>query len=261
MRDVGQGMAPVLQTQNHTLVYDTGTKVSDSFDIGKPVLIPFLRSRGIDHSDTLMISHEDIDHRGGAASLLRHIPADKIISSDTVILPSFDIDECLADLKWQWDGVDFEILSPAENFPQNDNNRSCVLHVSNEHHSLLITGDIMKFTETYLLLKKAAKLKSDVITVPHHGSKTSSSKAFIEATQPELALVTAGYRSRFRHPNPTVINRYKEQGIKVLGNVENGAITVHFPANQSEITYQGFRTKKARFWNRQKYRKKVGGVF
>ena len=177
MLDVGQGMASVLQTSSYTLIYDTGTRASDSFDVGKLVVIPYLRAKGIAKVDTLMVSHEDIDHRGGAKFIHDNISVTHVMSSDPSVLDGVEVESCEGGKKWQWDNVDFEILSPPLNYDQNDNNRSCVLKVSNDYHSLLLTGDIQKVAEKHILENMPEKLQAEVLSVPHHGSKTSSSSA------------------------------------------------------------------------------------
>ena len=246
--DVGQGYASVLSTQNHTLIYDTGVKVSDTFDMGKLVLSPYLKSKGIKKIDTMMISHEDIDHRGGANYLYDNFDIDQIISSDKSLFA--DSTACLADQKWQWDGVNFEVFSPFAGFSGNDNNRSCVLKVWNQHHSLLLTGDIQKYAERALLKSHAKQLKSEVISVPHHGSKTSSSEEFLSQVSPQIGLISAGYRSRFGHPKPSIVKRYEDAGIELLDTVNHGAISLHFHADKKAIGREYYRLDNEGFWSR-----------
>jgi len=216
--DVGQGYASVLHTQNHTLIYDTGNRISATFDLGKLVVAPYLRSKGINKIDMMMISHEDMDHRGGAKYLQDNYVIDKLVSSDFRGLNGSKL--CLQGQKWQWDGVHFEVLSPSITYQGNDNNRSCVLRIWNKYHSLLLTGDIQKQTEKALLESNPEILRSDVISVPHHGSKTSSTTLFLKQVSPKIGLISAGYRSRFGHPKPTVVSRYQDQGIELLDTVQ-----------------------------------------
>ncbi len=254
--DAGQGMASVVRTKNHTLIYDVGTRYSKTYDIGKLVVVPFLKAKGLVSVDSMILSHKDIDHWGGAEAVLKAIKVKRILSSNTTILENHKIFECLKDDKWQWDGVNFKVLSPPDNYPQNDNNRSCVLRVSNTNHSLLLTGDIQKKTERLLLTYASeeesgkSNMQSEVISVPHHGSKTSSTQAFIEAVSPELALIPAGYRNRFGHPKDKVLARYKRMGVDVMGTVDSGAITVKFPADEESYEVGAYREKKRRFWSR-----------
>ena len=250
MLDVGQGMASAIQTAKHNLVYDTGTRVSDSFDIGKLVVAPYLRSKGISTLDKLIVSHEDNDHRGGAKYLTQTLQINEIISSDTTILNNHTVKACIADQHWQWDGVDFDVLSPPQHYPQNDNNRSCVLRISNAHHSLMLTGDIEKLSEGNLLNNYDSGLKSEVMSVPHHGSKTSSSTEFIKSVSPKIALITAGYRSRFGHPKAEVVKRYQTMGVKLMDTVSSGAISLKFPASEKQITTHSHRNLNRSFWSR-----------
>lgn len=253
--DAGQGMASVVQTANHTLVYDTGTRYSESYDIGKLVVVPFLRAKGITVLDSLVISHDDIDHRGGAGVILDNLLVKEIISSEGDILHkqsdnSRVITACVKANHWTWDGVTFRVLSPPSNYMENDNNRSCVIRVSNRHHSLLLTGDIQRKTEKFLLKQARSEIKSEVITVPHHGSKTSSTLEFIQAVSPALALVPAGYRNRFGHPKEQVLVRYKENDSQVLNTVDSGAITLKFPVDESSYTVEEYRKNNKGFWSR-----------
>ena len=246
--DVGQGYASVLQTQNYTLVYDTGNRVSESFDLGKLVVAPYLSSQGIRKIDTLMISHEDLDHRGGAQYLYENFDIDEIISSDTQVLSSSKA--CVKGQQWQWDGVNFEILSPPEDYQGDDNNGSCVLKIWNQHHALLLTGDIQKETENTLLQTNPSKLNSDVMSVPHHGSKTSSSLEFIKQVSPKTALISAGYRSRFGHPKASIVSRYQSLSVELLDTVKYGAISLDFAADATEITKEYYRIENSGFWSR-----------
>ncbi len=258
--DVGQGMASVLRTRNHTLVYDVGKRLNDNFDVGHLVVVPYLKARGIHKVDVLMLSHEDNDHRGGAKAVLNALDVEKIQSSDLTILPKYPLHSCQKGQKWQWDGVDFEVLSPpgdwlnkadALNTTISDNNRSCVLRISNKHHSLLLTGDIEKPVEQKLLANYP-DMQNEVIIVPHHGSKTSSSEPFLAASHAKLALLPVGYRNRFGHPKAAVIKRYKARGIKVLNTVENGALELGFPAFAGQqIDIKAWRKAHRGFWSRR----------
>ena len=263
--DAGQGMASVIQTQNHNLIYDVGTRFSETYDMGKLVVAPFLKGKGITTVDSMVLSHKDIDHWGGAEAVLKELVVNEVISSDLTVLSKLpkrltlsdqDIMRCTTGQSWQWDGVDFEFLSPpspSESFLshfQKDNDRSCVLRVSNAHHSLLLAGDIEKKMEKYLLSNQLDKLSSDVITVPHHGSKTSSTRAFLQAAAPQLALVSAGYRNRFGHPKEEVLKRYQKMEIAIMDTVSSGAITIIFPDTKEEIEVKSYRNNSRGFWSR-----------
>ncbi len=259
--DAGQGMASVLRTKNHILVYDTGKRLNDNFDVGRLVVVPYLKAKGIRKLDILMLSHEDNDHRGGAKAVLAHYNVNQILSSDLTILPKYPVTMCKAGQTWQWDGVSFEVLSPPESWVKHegveasenpmlsDNNRSCVLRIFNQQYSLLLTGDIEKRVEQRLL-SQYQDLKTDVIIVPHHGSRTSSSQSFLDAIQAKLALLPVGYRNRFGHPKVDVIERYKTRGIHVLDTIENGALELIFPASSGQpIDIKAWRKEQGGFWS------------
>jgi len=182
--DVGQGLAAVVRTQQHTLVFDTGPKFSRDFDAGKAVLLPFLRSRAVSYVDTLVVSHSDNDHIGGARSLLEAMPLGTIMSSEPKWFQPREANLCTAGTHWQWDGVDFEFLYPLPDNYGFNNDSSCVLKVTTGSHSVLLTGDIEKYAEASLLKHAKIALKADILVAPHHGSRTSSSEAFVQAVHP-----------------------------------------------------------------------------
>jgi competence protein ComEC len=260
--DVGQGMASVLRTKNHVLIYDVGKRLNDNFDVGRLVVVPYLKAKGVHKVDVLILSHEDNDHRGGAKAVLEALDIDRVQSSDLSILPKYMVDSCQEGQSWQWDGVNFEVLSPPGDWIKSidpettgtpivsDNNLSCVLRVSNKHHSLLLTGDIEKRVEQQLVYRYP-NLQTEVIIVPHHGSKTSSSKLFLAETQAKLALLPVGYRNRFGHPKDEVIQRYENAGIKVLDTVENGALELVFPtSSELQVDIKAWRKEHRGFWSR-----------
>lgn len=225
--DVGQGNALIVRTASHTLVYDSGPRFSSESDAGHRVLVPLLRALG-DRVDTLMLSHRDSDHIGGAPAVLAMQPQAVLLSSIEeghplqAVRPS---QRCLAGQRWNWDGVDFEVLHPpAADYaaPQKSNAMSCVLRIASGGKAALLSGDI-ELAQEQRLVAAGVNLKADVLLVPHHGSKTSSSPAFLDAVQPGLALAQAGYRNRFGHPAPPVLERYRERGIRVWTSPSCGA--------------------------------------
>lgn len=249
--DVGQGLASVVQTANHTLVFDTGSKTSATFDAGKLVLLPWLRGQGIGHIDQLMISHADNDHSGGASALLAEIQVDKILVGQADTLPGHGVSLCEQGQYWEWDGVQFSVLHPAADYVDTkDNNHSCVLKVENALNSLLLTADIERQVETRLLAL-SDKLHADVLLVPHHGSKSSSSAAFVDAVAPQVAIVTAGYLNRFHHPHPSVVRRYASRQIKLLDTLGSGELFIDFPDKNNLIDIHQWRREYGHFWNRR----------
>lgn len=227
--DVGQGTAVLVRTASHLLVYDTGPQYSPEADAGQRVLLPLLRSRGERQVDLLVLSHRDSDHVGGAASLLAGLPVLALRSSLADDHPlragARPHTRCDAGQQWVWDGVRFEVLHPAPEdhaTATKSNAVSCVLRVQGESTSLLLTGDIEAAQEA-ALLARGATLQSDVLLVPHHGSRTSSTPAFLAAVAPRVAVAQAAYRSRFGHPAPDVVARYQALGIEFVRSDRCGA--------------------------------------
>ncbi len=254
--DVGQGLASLIETQHHTLIYDTGPRTNHRFDTGKLVVLPFLQSKGITHLDKMVLSHVDMDHRGGTLALLKQVSVTEIISSNTSFLKKQPITACQAGQKWQWDHVNFEFLHPDaqgdfSGADVSDNNRSCVLRISNQHHSLLLTGDIEKKVEQSLLTTQADKLKSEVLLIPHHGSQTSSTLHFIAAVNPSLALNSSGYRNKYKHPAKKIMQRYQAMEIPIVHSVNKGEITLLFPADNKPLALKSYRDENLRFWHRK----------
>ena len=225
--DVGQGNAVIVRTTAHTLVYDAGPGYSRDTDAGQRVLVPLLRAGG-DSVDLLVLSHRDSDHTGGAAAVLRMQPRAGLLASLEEEHPLHALRRpirCVAGQQWDWDGVRFEVLHPADGdaAPRGRANAvSCVLRVGNGRAHVLLAGDIEKAQEAVLATGERP-LQSDLLLVPHHGSKTSSSDAFLDAVRPRLALVQAGYRNRFGHPAPEVLARYAARGVTVATSPACGA--------------------------------------
>ena len=251
--DVGQGNAVIVRTATHTLVYDSGPRYSRESDAGHRVLVPLLRALG-ERVDTLVLSHRDVDHTGGAAAVLAMQPHAALVSSieDGHELQSLrKASRCVAGQRWQWDGVSFDVLHPSVDDYQagaKSNALSCVLRISNGRQSALLAGDIELAQEARLVANavRPVNLKADILLVPHHGSKTSSSAAFLQAVQPRIAIVQAGYRNRFGHPAAPVMERYLQQGVRVVQSPHCGAA---WWRSQQPATLQCQRVTAFRYWN------------
>jgi len=227
--DVGQGTAVLVRTRGHALLFDSGPQYSRESDAGQRVLVPLLRARGERRLDLLMLSHRDSDHVGGARSLLGALEVDTLSSSledgHPLLAGARVAERCTAGQRWRWDGVDFAVLHPAAaDYARGvrPNAMSCVLRVSAGERSVLLTGDIEREQESALVVQ-GALLRSDVLVVPHHGSKTSSTAAFLDAVRPRVAVFQAGYRNRFGHPAAEVLDRYRERGIAIVASPACGA--------------------------------------
>ena len=245
--DVGQGNAVLLRTAGHSLLYDAGPRYSPESDAGHRVLVPLLLQRN-ERLDVLMLSHRDSDHTGGAAAVLAMQPQARLWSSleDTHPLAQRpDAERCAAGQRWAWDGVHFEVLHPQPGASSPKANAlSCVLRVQGAGGSALLVGDIEAPQERELLARGVQPV--DVLLVPHHGSKTSSSEDFLDALRPRLALVQAGYRNRFGHPASEVLGRYEVRGIRTLVSPPCGAVTWH-SAQPDQVRCE--RLVAQRYWH------------
>lgn len=224
--DVGQGLSAVIQTRAHTLVFDAGPRFSADFDAGAAVVIPFLSARGIRHVDTLIVSHADNDHLGGAASVDARAPAFKVLSSVPQAIDWRYSQRCVAGQEWRWEGVQFRILHPSATPSTNtENNNSCVLQIEAANgERLLLPGDIEAAAERELIATYGDRLQSQILVAPHHGSRTSSTAAFIAAVAPADVLIPAGYRNRYHFPHPTVSARYQQFGVRQWQTGLSGAL-------------------------------------
>ncbi|MFW2373208.1 MAG: DNA internalization-related competence protein ComEC/Rec2 [Gammaproteobacteria bacterium] len=246
--DVGQGLAVFIQTQNHSLLFDSGARFSDRFDAGDRVVVPFVKSLGLNKLDRLVISHGDNDHKGGAQSIIDQLSVVQLEGQDIADITHTNGLSCRAGQVWEWDGVRFEYLHPDREYSR-PNNRSCVLRISHGAASLLIAADIEARVEHKLLGEYAQRLASDVLILPHHGSKTSSTQAFIEQVRPDYALVSAGYRNRFRHPQPDIVQRYRSLGTKVMNTATSGAISIYFDDKSGISVPKSYRNQHHHYWN------------
>jgi competence protein ComEC len=256
--DVGQGTAAAIRTKNHTLVYDTGARWSDQSDAGARLIVPYLRASGSNRIDGLVVSHLDLDHSGGANSLLRSAPTQWLLTSmfdsaDVVATArqrNSKVFACVAGQSWIWDDVLFEVLHPTRESYSNaklkTNDRSCVVKVSSKTASVLLTGDIEAQSEAALLAQSSAQIKADALLIPHHGSMTSSTEAFLDAVAPKIAFINAGYRNRFGHPRPAVLDRYVARSIAVHRTDWHGAITVESHDGFSKPLQE--RGVRQRYW-------------
>ena len=241
--DVGQGLAAVVRTRHHTLVYDTGPWFSPQFDAGRAVVVPYLRQRGVGYVDRLVVSHGDNDHIGGAASLREEIPVGNVMTSVPQRLAGAEA--CIAPQTWTWDGVQFSLIHPPDRGIEH-NNSSCVLHIQGPYGSLLLPGDIERGAEAMLVENHPEALRSDVLVAPHHGSKTSSTAEFLARVQPQIVVFPVGYRNRYHHPHPTVLARYERLTGRLYDSPRHGAVEIHFgPEGRTVSTY---RQEHRRYW-------------
>jgi len=244
--DVGQGLSVVVQTTHHNLVYDTGAKFSAESDMGQSAILPFLRQQGTEHLDTLIVSHGDNDHIGGANSLLRGMPTQQVLTSAVEQLSAYAAKACGAGQTWIWDEVSFTVLSPQQSFVS-DNDNSCVLRVQSKQGSVLLVSDIELAAESWLVETYGHALKSDILLAPHHGSKTSSSLSFLKAVDPKYILISAGYKNQFGHPYSLSLQRYQQIGARWWNTADKGALMLSEQASGWDI--QSWRDDNGKYWN------------
>jgi competence protein ComEC len=245
--DAGQGLSAVVRTHQHTLVYDTGPKSRSGFDIGEAVVVPFLVSEGIKHIDKLIISHSDNDHQGGARSVFDSIETDSILSGMPEAIDFARSKWCHHGQQWQWEGVRFDVLSPV--IRSKGNNASCVLKITAKNgQKLLLTGDIETAIEQHLADDFGATLQANVLVVPHHGSRTSSTLQFINEVEPDIVLFPAGFNNRFGFPRPDIVNRYQRRGADISITGHDGAIRVELGDPGKLPRISKFRQDSQRYW-------------
>jgi competence protein ComEC len=250
--DVGQGTAVLVRTRGHTLLYDAGPQYSRDSDAGQRVVLPLLRGRGETRIDRLVLSHRDVDHVGGAAALLGAMPVVEVLSSldsdHALVAKAPTHVRCEAGQSWVWDEVRFDVLHPARTDYERrlkPNAVSCVLRISGARHTALLTGDIEREQELSLVAAHGPALRSDLLIVPHHGSRSSSTAEFLDAVQPQVAVFQAGYRNRFGHPATEVVSRYAERGITKFDSAACGAFA--WPQSHADGT-PCLRDASRRYW-------------
>jgi len=249
--DVGQGLAVVVRTARHALLYDTGPAYGTDADAGERVIVPYLRAAGVGYLDAVVVTHDDTDHSGGFRSVLRAIEVGKVLSSLTVDESAQSLSRyrlpCQAGQRWTWDGVEFAVLHPAAASYADPrlkpNSRSCVLRVATPHGAILLAADIEARDES-ALVARGADLGARVLLVPHHGSRTSSTPRFVAAVAPEHAVFAVGHRNRFGHPKDDVVARYAPA--RRWRTDRDGAVTFTLGTDGLAVTAE--RDRRRRYW-------------
>jgi competence protein ComEC len=239
--DVGQGLAILIRTRHHTLLYDAGPRFGD-FDLGERVVLPALRKLSVKKLDLMLLSHADADHAGGALAITRGLTVDQVISGDPAGLPAqLRAEACESGRQWQWDGVRFQLWQWAD--ARDSNQRSCVLQIEANGERLLLTGDIDTHAERSLL-DSPLVAPTHWLQAPHHGSRSSSSMALLNVLKPESVLISRGHGNSFGHPHPTVLARYRKQGLRIYDSAEQGAIHLQLGRFKPPWTMR----QQRRFW-------------
>jgi competence protein ComEC len=253
--DVGQGVSAVVRTARHVLLYDTGPPFGPGADSGNRIIVPYLRAAGVSRLDALIVSHDDDDHWGGAASVLQAMPVGWMLTSlpdfDPLVLMAGPAGRCSAGQRWEWDGVRFEVLHPTSasygDRGVKDNDRSCVLKVEAAGGRALLPGDIERRAEGELLRRVPDRLRAEVLLAPHQGSRTSSTPEFVRVVEPRVAIFPIGYRNRFGHPHREVTRRYLDEGVGVYRTDRDGAVMISIQGEGS-ITVTPYRALYRRYW-------------
>ncbi len=264
--DVGQGLAVVVRTAQHALLFDAGPAYEQGFDAGRSVVVPYLLQAGLHRLDLMMISHADLDHRGGAPAVRKLLDVVEERGAMAGI-------PCEPGQHWSWDAVEFSVLNgpgaaaaetaasaatgaetnradankPARGHAHN--NEGCVLRIVSGAHAALLPADIERGSEAQLLSSMPASLQADVLVAPHHGSKTSSTADFVRAVAPRLVIFPAGLRNQFGHPRAEVVARYQALGAQLLMTGHSGAISLRVDPDAGIADVQEWRRAAPRLWS------------
>ncbi len=245
--DVGQGFAAVLRTHSHTMVYDAGPRFRSGSDTGQLVVLPFLHSKAVRQLDTLLLSHADLDHSGGAASIISGMPVGRVmlpaVERSRAGIVRASVTNCVRGLAWSWDGVAFEVLHPGAEGASAGNEASCVLQVTSGDRRLLLTGDIGQSTERQLVHDGVIQ-RTDLVAVPHHGSLSSSSAVFIERTAATYAIAAAGYANRWKFPREEVVLRWQAAGSELFNTATDGATGFRLCPQAATVRYRHRRDRR-----------------
>jgi competence protein ComEC len=246
--DVGQGLAIVMQTHNYAMLYDTGPSFRSGSNAAELVVLPFLAHLGIRRLDRVVISHADLDHSGGIRSVIAKTEVGRVLVGEALPYLGTAQTQCVTGSQWQWDGMVFTVLHPRKDSPWTGNNSSCVLEIDTGNEKLLLAGDIESAVEK-LLAHQSALQRSRVVFVPHHGSRTSSGAEIVNATRPDVAIVSAGHENRWGFPKEDVVRRWQQAGATVLDTATSGAISLRFCRDAPSGAVREERVRSARYWH------------
>ena len=244
--DVGQGLALVARHGNATLVYDTGAGDPAGPNMATAVIIPFLERQGVEAIDLLVLSHADNDHASGGLAMHRRFRIRETWVGEPVEQALPGLEPCRTGQSRRWGELAISVLWPWDEAGAG-NNRSCVLRLDFQGLRILLPGDIEASVEQRLVRRDRAALAAQVLLVPHHGSRTSSSTALLNAVQPELALLSRGYRNRFAHPHPAVSRRLAALGLPICDTAEQGAVHLRLADGRLQAI-SGWRHKHRFYW-------------
>ncbi|MGL5006414.1 MAG: DNA internalization-related competence protein ComEC/Rec2 [Plesiomonas sp.] len=248
MLDIGQGLSVVLSRNGHAIVYDTGSSWQGG-SMAKSQILPFLHWQGW-VLDGVILSHQDNDHAGGLADLLHAFPQAWVRTSGTLHHQAIKSGSCHRGNRWTWQQLGIEAVWPLTQVEKAGNADSCTLLITDGTFRFLLTGDIEKAGEL-ALLQLGDKLQANIMTIPHHGSQTSSTTTFLQAVNPDYAFVSAGRFNQWQHPRSEIIARYQQQQISVLNTITSGQMSVFFYDNKYQI--KRYRQDISPVWYHQQF--------
>ena len=243
--DVGQGLAVLIRTRNHGLLFDTGPGIESGWNAGEAIVLPVLRALQVRSLHYLVVSHGDTDHAGGAIPIAHHFPAATLLSGEP--LPGLQTSLCRAGQSWIWDGAEFSILHPTTAMVDSNNN-SCVLHIGFGEHGILLPGDIDAGVEKALARHYGRQLQASILLAAHHGSASSSSFPWLKMVNPQHVVFAAGYRNSFGHPAPTVVLRHYLLGAELHDTARSGMLSFVLERDVEQPLISGFRQQHPRYW-------------
>ena len=245
--DVGQGLSVLISTQNHQLLFDTGGRLGRSRTIADATVLPMLKYKGIEALDKLVISHPDSDHAAGIESITQSISVSKVVTEPSFATEISADEYCKQFDSWEWEGVRFEYLNSPSGGVGSENNRSCVLMVSSGRSRVLLPGDIEQESEHRLLAQYKPE-EVDLIVAPHHGSRTSSSEAFLQNFKPKIVVYSVGYLNRHGFPHTDIVERYDRIEAKAYRTDRDGMLTFEFNKNGLKGEPHAYRNAHREFW-------------
>jgi competence protein ComEC len=244
--DVGHGLAVVVRTNHHAMLYDTGPSYRGGGSSAESVILPFLRNVGFGAIDRMVVSHADLDHAGGVAAITAGTSVGDILSGEA--LTTADSIPCRSGQRWTRDGIEFRILHPPRSSDFDGNDRSCVVLIEAGQYRVLLSGDIEQPAE-YQLVRDGLLPPVDVVLVPHHGSRTSSSKPFVQALSPSVAIVSAAFGNHWGFPKEDIVARWEAVGARVLSTATSGAIGLTMCADLGIVSITQYRVENRRIWH------------
>ena len=244
--DVGHGLAVVVRTNQHVMLYDTGPSYRGGGSSADSVVLPFLRNVGFGAIDRMVVSHADLDHAGGVAAIIAGTSVGRILSGEA--LNTADSKPCRIGQHWTRDGIDFSVIHPPPGSDFDGNDRSCVVLIEAGRNRVLLSGDIEQPAE-YRLVREGLLPPVDVILMPHHGSRTSSSKPFVQALSPSVAIVSASFGNHWGFPKEDIVARWEAVGARVLSTATSGAIGLTMCADLGVVSITRYRVDNRRIWH------------